>query len=142
MVRFEGDDEHGEGETIDLEARGMGPHRDEVARQVRKRGGVDRTREKLVPLDVDGRARADPVCDGPDAVREAVREAHRADEDHACERDRPRRRARSPREARREPQDRARHASSVRRMVGTGINVRRRSAEVWYRSGKVPTQPR
>src|SRR5207247_11337662 len=45
MVRFEGDDEHGEGETIDLEARGMGPHRDEVARQVRKRGGVDRTRE-------------------------------------------------------------------------------------------------
>src|SRR5438093_448592 len=70
VIRFEGDGEYGERETIDLEARGMGPHRDEVAAHVGERGRIDRTREQLVPLDVYGRAGPDPDRDGPDAVRE------------------------------------------------------------------------
>src|SRR5712692_11890364 len=60
VIRFEGDDEYGERETVNLQARGLGPHRDEVAAHARERGRVDRTREELVPLDVDGRAGPDP----------------------------------------------------------------------------------
>src|SRR2546427_13072618 len=68
VIRFEGDDEHGKGETVDLQAGGMGPHRNEVADQVGEHGRIDRTGEELVPLDVDGRTGPDPGRDGTDAV--------------------------------------------------------------------------
>src|SRR5437879_13253810 len=59
VIRFEGDDEHGKGETVDLEAGGIGPHRNEGADHVGERGRTARAREERVRVDVNGRT--DPV---------------------------------------------------------------------------------
>src|SRR5437870_8923204 len=128
MVRLEGDGDDGDGDSVDLELGRMDPHRDEVTRAVPEGDRVDVAREQLVASDVYRGTCGDPVRDGRNSVRESVREIERADEDHAGEGNRHRGRPRASRDARREAQNRARHASSDRRMPRAGINVRRATA--------------
>src|SRR2546428_13532573 len=128
MVRLEGDGDDGEGDSVDLEFGRMDSHRDEVTREVPDGDRVDVAREQLVASDVYRRTCGDPVRDGRNSVRESVRETKRADEVHAGEGNRHRGRPPAYRDARRQAQDRARHASSARRVPRAGINVRRATA--------------
>src|SRR2546425_12359374 len=54
VIRFEGDDEHGQSETVDLQAGGMDPHRNEVDAHVGEHGLIDRAHEELVHQAVYG----------------------------------------------------------------------------------------
>src|SRR5205809_7079170 len=104
------DDRDWERLVITLDLSGVSGERKEIARDEGGPVDVDRAGEEFWSPDVRGGTGTDPIGDQSDAVREPVREAQRADEDHARERDRPRGRPGAPREARGEPQDRSRHA--------------------------------